>query len=130
MERELFGLTAGELADAAEEEQGGMSEEAQQAETAAYAWLERLVAESAGVSTVHTVRVLTAAASDPIRPDPRRSIASTDRWIPPPQIDALDADADDAARAAATIVAPKPRALARQLLEGQYAAAVLEASRC
>jgi hypothetical protein len=55
------------------------------------------------------------------------SIDSTDRSNPSnPQIDALDADAG-AARAA-VLPSSKPLALARQLLGGQYAEAVLEVS--
>lgn len=45
MERELFGLTSGGLAGA-----GGVEEEEEEDEAEGYRWLERLVAESAGVS--------------------------------------------------------------------------------
>lgn len=48
MERELFGLTVGGLAEAEEDVVEGM--EGSDGVEARYGWLERLVAESAGVS--------------------------------------------------------------------------------
>lgn len=50
MERELFGLTAGGLADAEEDTPGVSDVEGSDGVEARYGWLERLVAESAGVS--------------------------------------------------------------------------------
>lgn len=50
VERELFGLTAGGLAGAEDVVVDGEKGEGKEREEARYAWLERLVAESAGVS--------------------------------------------------------------------------------